>query len=245
MTVAVCTVALGLAIGFTGIAGQMAHHLSASLTPTSVDDTSLQTDLHGSPSIQSAEALTLPFLVSSYANVNYALDGDAAAGPQIATIVQEFHGVDCEFCIKITYNPYLAKKAGFGMTTVQPLDVENPQRLLLWARGEHGGEKVRFFLLGKETSTALPSSGELFDDVEFVGKSETITLTTKLRMYQVEVPEASPEQLEDLTHLLAIVVDAGRGARPVTLYLDGLVYEEIEPDPKFIVEQAVESIPTN
>jgi hypothetical protein len=227
-----------LIIILTGIAGQLAQHLSGTSVTTSASDTPLLNGLHGSPAIQSAEAITLPFLVTSYTTVNYALDGDAAAGPQIASIAQEFHGRDCEFCIKINYTPYLARKAGFAMTTDRPLDVENPQRLLLWARGEHGGEQLRFLLLGKETgTTSSTSSDELFENVEFVGKSEIVTLTTKLRMYQVEVPQVSPEQLEDLTYLLAIEVDAGKGVRPVIIYLDGLVYEEIQPDPDFIVEQ--------
>ena len=237
MTVAVCAVALGFTLVFTGVFGQLAHHLSGPSTATTLADTPNENVLHGSPAIQSAEAITLPFLVTSYATVNYALDGDAAAGPQIATIVQEFHGIDCEFCIKIVYNPHLERKAGFAMITDQPLDVENPQRLLLWARGEHGGEQLRFLLLGKETGTTSSTSSDgLFDNIDFAGKSETLTLTTKLRMYQVEVPQVSPERLEDLTYLLAIEVDAGKGMRPVILYLDGLVYEEIEPDPDFIVE---------
>ena len=64
-------------------------------------------------------------------------------------------------------------------------------------------------------------------------------------MYQVEVPQVSPEELEDLTYLLAIEVDAGKGVRPVTIYLDGLVYEEIEPDPDFIVEHVQETVTGN
>lgn len=237
VTVAVCAVALGFTMVFTGITGQVAHHLSSSSTATTVGDTPNENDLHGSPAIPSAEAITLPFPITAYTTASYALDGDAAAGPQIATIIEEFHGRDCEFCIKIVYNPHLEGKAGFAMVTDRPLAVENPQRLFLSARGEHGGEQIRFFLLGKETDTTGTSSDELFDNVEFAGKSETLTLTTQKRMYQVEVPQVSPEKLEDLTYLLAIEVDAGSGVRPVIIYLGGLLYQEIEPHPDFIVKQ--------
>jgi hypothetical protein len=143
--------------------------------------------------------------------------------------------------MKIEYNPYIQGKAAFALTTFRPLEVENPERLILVAHGEYGGEQVRFMLLGKPTTTTSSTlDSELFGNVDFVSKSEIITLTTNPRTYHVDVPAVDPEMLEDVTHLVAVEIDAGDGVRPVVLYIDGLVYDEIEPDPKFVVEQAEE-----
>ena len=238
---AVFTVALGLILALTGITGQLTHHMYAAVNPISVADSSQDTHPHGVQIFPSAAAATLPFLVTSYSTLNYALDGDGIAGPQIFKVTQEFHGRDCEFCMKIEYNPYIQGKAAFALTTFQPLEVENPERLILMARSEYGGEQVRFKLLGKPTTTTSSTlDSELFGNVDFVSRSETITLTTNFRTYHVDVPAVDAEQLDDVTHLVVVEIDAGNGVRPVVLYIDGLVYDEIEPDPKFIVEQAEE-----
>lgn len=227
---------------FTGVAAQAAHHISVAFSPTALDDTALQADSHR-PTFLNAEAATLPFLVTSYATLDVATDGDATAGSKVVRITKEFHGRGCEFCLKVEYNPYLVGKAGFALTTGQPLDVPEPQRMILWARGEYGGEQVRFMVLGKQTSTTSSTLDEdLFDNVEFVSKSETVTLTSNWRMYHVDVPAANPEKFNDITHLVAVELDEGNGVRPVVIYIEGMVYDANPPDQTFIVEEAAEFV---
>lgn len=179
----------------------------------------------------------MPMMVFAYATAGLVTDGDAAAGPSVVKINQEYLGDHCEFCLKIEYNPYLAGKAGIAMKSSTPLDVQTPQRLILWARGEYGDEKVRFMLLGKQNGTASSSQdANLFDNVEFVSKTETVTLTTHFKIYQIDVPNVDPERFNDVTHLSAIEIDDGNGMKPVIVYVKGFVYDTKQPDPIYEIE---------
>lgn len=234
--VAICAVALGLTIVLTGIASQAVHHLIAPKPDTSLDDAPLDTGYH-SPKFLNAEASTMPMQALDYTLLDIERDGDAAAGPLVVKVDPGFVDEHCEYCFRINYSPSLAGKAGIAWKTGQPLDVQGAQRMVFWARGEYGGEQIRVMILGKPNGTSTSIVDEnLYDQLQFVSTSETITLKSRFQVYQVEVPNVAADNFDDITHPVAIEMDSGSGIRTVAVYLKGFYFDGFEPEGVSVLE---------
>lgn len=239
ITVAIGAVALGLTIVLTGIAGQAVHHIAASLSPTLEDDAAAAGAGSHTPKFLNAEAATLPMYALDYTTLDVVRDGDAAAGPLVVQIDPGIVDEHCEYCFKINYSPYLAGKAGIAWKTALPLDVQNSQRMVFWAKGEYGGEQIRVMILGKPNGTSTSVQDEnLFDNVGFVSASESITLDPQFNRYQVDVPNVGAQNFDDITHAVALEIDGGSGVRPVVVYIKGFIFDGIQPqgNTDFILE---------
>lgn len=237
ITVAIGAVVLGLTIVLTGVAGQAVHHLTASLSPTLADNAA-GAGSH-TPKFLNAEAATMPMYALEYTTLDVVRDGDAAAGPLVVQIDPGIVDEHCEYCFKINYSPYLAGKAGIAWKTALPLDVQNAQRMVFWAKGEYGGEQIRVMILGKPNGTSTSVQDEnLFDNVGFVSASESITLSTQFNRYQVDVPNVGAQNFNDITHAVALEIDGGSGVRPVVVYIKGFIFDGIQPqgNTNFILE---------
>lgn len=238
ITVAIGAVALGLTIVLTGIAGQAVHHIAASFSPTLADDAAAGAGSH-TPKFLNAEAATLPMYAMDYTTLDVVRDGDAAAGPLVVQIDPGIVDEHCEYCFKINYSPYLAGKAGIAWKTAVPLDVQDAQRMVFWAKGEYGGEQIRVMILGKPNGTSTSVQDEnLFDNVGFVSASESITLDPQFNRYQVDVPNIGAQNFNDITHAVALEIDGGSGVRPVVVYIKGFIFDGIQPqgNTNFILE---------
>ena len=239
---AVCAVALGMTLAVTGVVGQGLHHLTSATT--TVNDAALDAGFHV-PKFLNAEAATMPMLALDYTLLDVERDGDAAAGPDVVRVNPGHLDEHCEYCFKIDYSPYLAGKAGIAWKTAQPLDVQGAQRMVFWAKGEYGGEQIRVMILGKPNGTATSIEDEnLFDHVRFVSASETITLTSRFQVYQVEVPNVDAENFNDITHPVAVEIDDGSGLRTVVVYLKGFIFDGTQPKGVSVLENA-EILETN
>ena len=225
-----------MTIVLTGIAGQAVHHLTAQVSPTSLDDAALDAGFH-TPKFLNAEASTMPMQALDYTLLDMERDGDAAAGPLVVKVDPGFLDEHCEYCFRINYSPSLAGKAGIAWKTAQPLDVQGAQRMVFWARGEYGGEQIRVSILGKPNGTSTSIVDEnLFDHVKFMSASETITLTSRFQVFQVEVPNVAADNFNDVTHLVAIDIDSGSGVRTVAVYLKGFIFDGFEPEGVSVLE---------
>lgn len=225
IVVAVAAVALGVLFASTNIMGNLLHHFIASSSPVESAESSLIG--HG-PRLIVAEATTVPFRALSYALATDT-DGDASSGSNIVKVDMLYLDSDahCENCVRIDYNPYIVGKAGIAWEPPQPLDVQGAKRLVFGAKGQFGGEQVKFMVLGKQTGIASSITDEkLFENIEFVATTETITLESDWERYQIAIPDADAEKFTDITHLMAVELDGGNGVRPVTIFLKGFYFDE-------------------
>ncbi len=91
-------------------------------------------------------------------------------------------------------------------------DLTGASKLVVWARGEYGGEKVTF-------GVGLNGSDKAFPDSAIV-KTKTITLTDQWQKFEIDLDG------EDLTSLkTGFVVTVEGRRRPVTFFLDGIRFE--------------------
>jgi hypothetical protein len=235
--VATGAVALAVILGLTGVVSQGLHHLTSATT--TVNDAALDAGFHVPPFLN-AEAATMPMLALDYTLLEVERDGDAAAGPDVVRVNPGHLDEHCEYCFKIVYSPYLAGKAGIAWKTAQPLDVQGAERMVFWAKGEYGGEQIRVKILGKPSGTDTSIEDEnLFDHARFVSASETITLTSRFQVYQVEVPNVDAENFNDITYPVAVEIDGGSGPTgTVAVYLKGFIFDGTQPKGVSVLENA-------
>jgi len=91
------------------------------------------------------------------------------------------------------------------------VDLTGAKKLTIWARGEKGGEKVKF-------GFGVLGADKKYSDT---GKAETeVTLTTEWKAYEIDLAGKDLSRIK--TGFMWVV--GGQGA-PVTFYLDDVVYE--------------------
>lgn len=226
----------------SGVVGNIPHDVSSS---SKDDGFTIKTpfSFHHGQGLIVAEAASVPVRALSYV-LSADRDGDATAGPLVVKVeMDNFDPVGhCEFCIRIDYNPSVIGKAGVAWETAQPVDVQGAQRLLVAARGQFGGEQVKFLTLGKQTGLATSLTDEsLFDNIKFVSETEIITLTSEWVRYQIDIPNADPSEFNDVTHMIGVELDEGNGVRPVTIFLKGFIFDD-KPAEDPVPEEVQETI---
>lgn len=170
-------------------------------------------------------------------------DGDASAGPLVVRVDVENLDPDdhCETCIRIDYNPSIVGKAGLAWKTAQPLDVQGAKRVVLFAKGQFGGEEVNFKFLGKQTGpTSSIADDLLFDNIDFAAQSGTLVLSSNWNEYHIDLPTLDTQEFIDVTHLFAVEIDDGGGARPVTILMKGFLFDE--GTPTFAEAEQIEAV---
>jgi hypothetical protein len=116
----------------------------------------------------------------------------------------------CEMCQVIKYIPGPIGKAGIAYGSAQVLDLSNAKRVVFFARGELGGEKVAFVALGKpSTKASLPPN--IFSNLNFAVISKNITLTNDWTRYQLSL---NGSDLTGVTDAFGFIVSKARGQVP-------------------------------
>ncbi len=240
MTIAIASVALGLMLFLSGLVGNIPHDVSSKSNDENLTIKSPFSFHHGQGLIV-AEAASVPVRALSYV-LSTDRDGDAAAGPLVMKVEMENVDPDghCEYCIRIDYNPSVIGVGGVAWETAQPVDVQGAKRLLVAAKGQFGGEQVRFLTLGKQVGVSSSLTDEkLFENIEFLSKTGTITLTSDWVRYQIDIPTDDPTALRDVTHMIGVEIDGGNGVRPVTIFLKGFIFDDkpaADPVPEEVQE---------
>ena len=93
---------------------------------------------------------------------------------------------NCEICTFIKYIPGPIGKAAVAYKSAQPLDLTGAQRIVFFAKGQLGGEKVAFVAIGKPSNTQ-PVSPNIFTNLSFAVISKNVTLTNDWRRYQLSL----------------------------------------------------------
>jgi hypothetical protein len=93
---------------------------------------------------------------------------------------------DCEMCQFVQYTPGQIGKAGVAYKSAETLNLDGALRVVFFARGEQGGEKIAFVALGKPSDTST-SVLNIFKDLKFSVTSKNITLTSQWHRYQMSL----------------------------------------------------------
>jgi hypothetical protein len=166
------------------------------------------------------------------------LTKDAWAGPSVATMNEAstsrpHAGTQC---IKCAFNPGAGSWGGFYFlngvlegpaTTPQAnwgdrpdagVDLTGATRLTFWARGQYGGERVRFFAFG------AGSDGQPYPDSSPEVTTGFVTLSKSWRQYTIALTG------KDLSYVLAgfgwVTNAVENDGKPIRFYLDDISYDK-------------------
>lgn len=152
----------------------------------------LSGNLFGGNQQNVATAASLPYRTDLHVQPKV-LTGDAALGAPYFRI--EPHWMDnfgenhCEECTMIEYNPGPKGTAGVAYTADKVYDFSEATRAVIFVRGESGGEKISFGLVGKDmpAGTKIPTDANLVSEkIQFATKTKEVTLENDWQ--RVEIP---------------------------------------------------------
>lgn len=176
--------------------------------------------------LESAEAAVIPVDVRQTFTTTEKT-GDGKADKERLMVDSELIDPDnhCEFCYMITYEPGDLGKAGTIWKSNKKFDLDNAQRLTLFAKGEKGGEEVSFSAAGKLVDKAAGvSNGK---ELKFSFTSEKVKLDSDWKRYDIDV---SKLDLKGITHGFGLEISEGKNSgQPVVIYLKGIIYDSYGP----------------
>ena len=157
--------------------------------------------------------------------------------------------------VVILFNILLDRKVlpGIAYKNDQALDLSDAKRLVFFAKGTQGGEKLQFLVAGKDSTQTnensnglgiqgrnnnpvLPSTQNevqqpaattdpsgLFKNQEFQLTTRDVTLEKEWRRYQVSLDNVD---LKGVTHPFGFVLTKGQSPQSVAFSLDGVTYDK-------------------
>lgn len=136
-------------------------------------------------------------------------------------------------CIKITFTATEDNWAGIywqdpennwctGTATVGGYDITGATKITFWAKGEKGGEKVKFFAGGIKSDKCK----ECCDSLDKTS-TKYITLKSSWQEYTIDLSS------QDLSHVVGgfgWVTNSSKNQKGATFYLDDIKYNKVRPD---------------
>jgi PKD repeat protein len=206
-----------------------------------------------------AEATTLPVnIIDRFTSKQLA--GDAERGSRFMKIEEEFIDPEqhCEFCTRVEYTPGRQGLAGFAYESPRGVDLSGAKRMLFWAMGEEGGEKITFKVAGKpldglQDTADRPQDradrpqdrvGNVTSRLDSIFGSERFALTTQQisleddwKKYEVDV---TGTDLRGITLPFGFELSKGAGSQKQVFYMKGLTYDtEPAEDPLATIAEAL------
>jgi hypothetical protein len=151
-------------------------------------------------------------------------------------------GSICEMCKVFVYNTGASPvgEAGVAYTPSSPLDLTGANRLVFFARGELGGEVIRFAAIGNQS---VSNSTAPFDNLKYAVVSNDITLNGDWKRYEFDLEGLD---LSSVASPFAMIIsdhrNSSRGVQPdfetpgidtnvnhITYYFKGLSIDDQEP----------------
>ena len=126
----------------------------------------------------------------------------------------------CEFCNKIEYTPGGVGKAGIAYRN-DKLDLEGNQRIVFFARGQQGGEEVRFIAIGRSISGQNINDEDLFPNGDFAITTKNVTLQNDWKRYEINLNKT---KLEDVTLPFGFVITDNESPKQI-FYLKGVTFD--------------------
>ena len=146
----------------------------------------------------------------------------------------------CEFCNKFEYTPGGMGKAGIAYRN-DKLDLEGYQRIVFFARGQHGGEEVSFTAIGRSTSGQTRYDNYLFPNEDFAITTKNVTLQNDWKKYEISLNKT---KLEDVTLPFGFVITDNNSPKQI-FYLKGVTFDrKLAQNPLSTIKTIISS-PTN
>ena len=150
------------------------------------------------------------------------LAGDAAVQPDSLTINNIPRDEDC--CYIIHYTPGPVGKAGLAYESPDGFDLSRANRVVFFAKGEQGGENVRFLAAGKSANlvNGTTTATDIFTSTEFAGVSEPVVLDTNWTRYQIDVDGVD---LSTIEFPFGFIVEQNQSQGDVAFSLRDVTYD--------------------
>ena len=111
------------------------------------------------PSGHNAQAASLPRMIDDLLKQNLRAGDAAVPGDRYLKIDEDFIDPDnhCEFCQRYEYTPGPNGRAGIGYSAGdgKTIDLSEAKKVFLFAKGEDGGEKLKFKVAGRDASESV------------------------------------------------------------------------------------------
>jgi hypothetical protein len=127
----------------------------------------------------------------------------------------------CHHCNKIEYTPGEEGKAGIAYMN-DKLDLRGYQRIVFFARGQHGGEVVSFVAIGRSTYTPATKNVDTFPNQDFAITTKNVTLGEFWKRYEISLDKT---RLEDVTHPFGFVITGPEPEVNQVFYLKGVTFD--------------------
>lgn len=175
--------------------------------------------------IGTAEAAVLPMDVKeNFPSVER--NGDAKDNPSKIKIDAEFVDPDehCEFCYRIEIEPSATGKLGVVLKANKLYNLENAERVYLFARGDVGGEDLQFNAAGKYVDGRV--NGKDAKLMKFGFTSENMKLKKDWQRYEMDLSNAD---LRDISHGFGFEVAKSNlsSGEPIVIYLKGITFDDL------------------
>jgi hypothetical protein len=155
--------------------------------------------------------------------------GDAAINPSSLNIVSTQVSEEC--CYIIKYTPGTVGIAGLAYKADQNYDLTKAKRIVFFAKGESGGETVRFVAVGKDISPAptvpstggeVPSPAALFRNQKFQIISQDVVLDKIWKRYQLSIEGID---LTAVTYPFGFIINKAQNAGAISFSLRDITYD--------------------
>lgn len=176
--------------------------------------------------VGTAEAAVLPMDVKETFTL-VERNGEAKDNPSRVKIDSEFVDPDehCEFCYRIEIEPGATGKLGAVLKANKLYNLQNAERVYLFARGEVGGEDLQFNAAGKYVDGRL--NGKDTKLMKYAFTSDNMKLKKDWQRYEMDLSSAD---LQDITHGFGFEVAKSSlrsSGEPIVIYLKGITFDDI------------------
>jgi hypothetical protein len=177
------------------------------------------------PQAQVATAANMPFPVDIHTEPKVKT-GDATLSSPYFRL--ETHWMDnfgerhCEECTMIEYTPGQKGFAAAAYLSDQVYDFSGAKRVVFFAMGDGGGEKVKFNFAGKDVPANSKVTDKIFEKRQFAVKSKEITLKNDWQRFEVSLEGAD---LKNVKYPLAFEMSPAKDVSKVRIYLHGVTID--------------------
>jgi hypothetical protein len=177
------------------------------------------------PEPQVATAATMPFPVDLHTEPKVKT-GDATLSSPYFRI--ETHWMDnfgerhCEECTMIEYTPGQKGFAAAAYLSDKVYDFSGAKRVVFFAMGEGGGEKVKFNFAGKDMPANSKVADKIFEKRQFAVKSKEVTLKNDWQRFEVSLEGTD---LKNVKYPFAFEMTPTKDVSKVRIYLHGVTID--------------------
>ncbi|MGI0005709.1 MAG: hypothetical protein ACREAO_03920 [Nitrososphaera sp.] len=189
------------------------------------------------PQAQVATAASMPFPVDIHTEPKVKT-GDATLSSPYFRL--ETHWMDnfgerhCEECTMIEYTPGQKGFAAAAYLSDQVYDFSGAKRIVFFAMGEGGGEKVKFSFAGKDVPADSNAADKIFEKRQFGVKSKEVTLKNDWQRFEVSLEGAD---LKNVKYPFAFEMSPSKDVSKVRIYLHGVTIDTEPANSRLSIER--------